>query len=103
MTFQVRTGETPAGDDSKTEPYTLSGTEFVRRWSMHILPKGYTKTRRYGGYGGYSNYHRNRYIEECKELLPPSANLEETSQLTTDCSKQSRHFPTCLPNTRPRD
>jgi len=39
---------------------------FFLRWSMHILPKGYVKTRRFGG---YSNRHRQRYITECHDLL----------------------------------
>jgi hypothetical protein len=43
-----------------------SGSEFVRRWTLHILPKGYTKTRRFGG---YSNRHRVRYLTACRELF----------------------------------
>ncbi len=30
---------------NKSEPFTLRGDEFVRRWSMHILPKGFTRSR----------------------------------------------------------
>ena len=66
VTFQARTGKTPGGDRAETQAYTLSGTEFVRRWSLHILPKGYVKTRRFGG---YSNRHRKRSIAECRDLL----------------------------------
>jgi len=67
VTFRARTGKTPGGESAETQAYTLPGTEFVRRWSLHILPKGYVKTRRFGG---YSNRHRKRYIAECRELLP---------------------------------
>ena len=70
VTFWARTGKTAGGQDAETRPYTLSGTEFVRRWSLHILPKGFVKTRRYGG---YSNHHRQRYIAECQDLLPTHA------------------------------
>ncbi len=66
VTFQARTGKTPGGEGAETQAYTLSGTEFVRRWSLHILPKGYVKTRRFGG---YSNRHRKRHIAECRDLL----------------------------------
>ena len=38
----------------------------MRRWCLHILPKGYTKTRRFGGYW---NGRRKQYIAECRELL----------------------------------
>ncbi len=44
VTFWARTGKTPGGGRAETQAYTLSGTEFVRRWSLHILPKGYVKT-----------------------------------------------------------
>ena len=48
VTFGARTGNTPGGGRAETQAYTLSGREFVRRWSLHILPKGYVKTRRFG-------------------------------------------------------
>lgn len=54
------------GGSRESIPVRIPGAEFVRRWCLHILPKGYTKTRRFGG---YSNHHRERYIAECCELL----------------------------------
>jgi hypothetical protein len=68
VTFLARTGTTHGGSD-ETEAVEVSGAEFVRRWSLFIFPKGYTKTRRYGG---YSNHHRKRYMAECRELLSSS-------------------------------
>ncbi len=65
VTFSARVGKTHGGSD-ETEEIPLTGVEFVRRWAMHILPKDYTKTRRFGG---FSNHHRKRYIAECHELL----------------------------------
>ena len=65
VTFTARKG-TQAGGSDETEEVTLSGVEFVRRWSLHILPHGYTKTRRYGG---YSNAHCKRYLSACRKLL----------------------------------
>lgn len=65
VTFSARIGKTHGGSD-ETEEVPLTGAEFVRRWSLHILPKGYTKTRRFGG---YSNHHRERYMAECRTLL----------------------------------
>jgi hypothetical protein len=49
VTFLARVGKTTGGSD-EVEPIKLRGEEFVRRWCLHILPKGYTKTRRFGGY-----------------------------------------------------
>lgn len=66
VTFLARTGTTTGGAAGQAAPLTLPGVEFVRRWSYHILPRHYTKTRRFGG---YSNRHRKRYLAECEELL----------------------------------
>ncbi len=65
VTFLAREGTTPGGD-SKQIPITLPTPEFTRRWSMHVLPKGYTKTRRYGG---WSNPRREAYLEQCSKQL----------------------------------
>lgn len=35
-------------NQSKVKPITLSGVEFLRRFCMHILPKGFVKIRYYG-------------------------------------------------------
>ena len=81
VTFRARRGTTPGGNDD-TEEVSLPGAEFVRRWSLHILPKGYTKTRRCGG---YSNHHRQRYMHACRQLLskdepaPDESSLDESS------------------------
>ena len=50
-------------------PFPLSGKEFVRRWAMHILPKGYTRSRHFGGYHGRK---RVAYLACCQELLAKS-------------------------------
>lgn len=65
VTFLARAGTTPGGE-SQQLPITLSTTEFTRRWSLHVLPKGYTKTRRYGG---WSNPRREVYREQCRQQL----------------------------------
>jgi len=59
--------------------------EIARLWSMHILPKGFTKSRRYGG---YSNHHRDRYMKQCAVLLdvqegslPPAATQEQSDEV----------------------
>lgn len=69
VTFHARKGTTHGGSN-EVEEVTLPTEEFVRRWSMHILPKGYTKTR---GFGGWSNCHSQRYTNECRSLLQASS------------------------------
>jgi hypothetical protein len=64
---------------------------------MHILPKGYTKTRRCGG---YSNHHRKRYMTECRELLPTGEPTPEIlpaslTDASFDAGLQEYHCPKC--------
>lgn len=54
----------------------LTGMEFTRRWSLHILPKGFTKLR---GYGGYSSARRTGFISLCKLLQPLTSVVEDQS------------------------
>ena len=35
-------------DQSKVKPTSMEGVEFLRRFCMHILPKGFVKIRYYG-------------------------------------------------------
>ena len=42
-----------------------SGVEFMRNWCLHILPKGFTKVR---CYGGWSNTRRGDYLSLCESL-----------------------------------
>ena len=65
VTFSARKGTTHGGSD-ETEDVPLPAGEFVRRWCLHILPQGFSKSRRYGG---WSSQHQQRYIKQCRELL----------------------------------
>jgi len=76
VTFMVRQVES-VGGNSKQIPITLSQVEFTRRWCLHVLPAGYTRTRRFGG---WSNLRREQYLEllakqlDAAEIpLPPEA------------------------------
>ena len=59
----------------------VTGTDFVRRWSLHILPKSYVKTRRFGG---YSNHHCERYLAECRGLLQAAGILPTAEETPLD-------------------
>ena len=48
-------------------PVSLPAVEFVQRWTLHILPKGFTKAR---SYGGWSNSRREEYQQLCERLQP---------------------------------
>lgn len=57
-------------DSKRSVSFPLKGTEFVRRWTMHILPKDYTRSRSYGGYHGTK---RAAYLASCRQLLGNAA------------------------------
>lgn len=93
VTFWARSKDKATGN--KPRGFTLPGVEFVRRWSLHILPKGFTKTR---CYGGFSCRHREEYLQRCRQLLriaepevePPSEPLLEDESFD-----QARTCPHC--------
>ena len=64
VTFWARSKDKAQGNRSR--PFSLWGQEFVRRWAMHILPKGYTRSRHFGGYHGRK---RAAYLAGCRVLL----------------------------------
>ena len=94
VTFWARGKNKQTGNQPR--PFSLPGVEFVRRWSMHILPKGFTKTR---CYGGFSCRHRQDYLQRCRQLLriaapeaePPSPPPPEDASPET-----TRRCPRCL-------
>lgn len=76
VTILAREG-TKAGGERMQIPITLTALEFTRRWSLHVLPKGYTKTRRFGG---WSNPRRDSYLEQCcRQLDAANAPLAPTA------------------------
>ena len=88
VTFWARSQDKAAGNPSR--PFELRGKEFVRRWAMHILPKGYTRSRSFGGYHGSK---RQDYLDRCRELLgmatPPSPPSPERIEVSAP------HCPRC--------
>jgi hypothetical protein len=100
VTFWARGLDKAKGN--QREPYTLTGTEFTRRWAMHILPKGFVKSR---CYGGFSCRHRKSYLGRCRQLLAAeqssSAQPEATTAEPAGESEQTRRCPRCqTPMTR---
>jgi hypothetical protein len=77
VTFWARSKDKSAKPSSnRRRPFQLSGAEFVRRWAMHILPKGFTRTR---CYGGYHTTKKKVYLEQCRQLLTQT-NVNEPKQ-----------------------
>lgn len=53
-------------DNNKTKEMTLDGVEFLRRFLMHILPKGFVKIR---NYGILSNRTKNKKLSIIRKLI----------------------------------
>ena len=53
-------------DDNKIKLMTISATEFIRRFLMHVLPKGFTKIKHYGL---LANRRKKELINQCRVLL----------------------------------
>ncbi len=68
-------------DHNRKKTMTLDIGEFIRRFLLHVLPKGFVRTRHYGL---LANANRNTDIPRCHELLGhqpnPSPPKDETWQ-----------------------
>jgi hypothetical protein len=72
VTFMARNKDK---NSSKAQvPVKLSGVEFTRRWSLHILPKNFTKTR---CFGGYSSSTKDEFLALCRALRPQTELQQE--------------------------
>jgi hypothetical protein len=53
-------------DENKTKIMTLKAEEFIRRFMLHILPKGFQKIRYFGI---FANGKKDKYLKLARELL----------------------------------
>ena len=60
---------------------TLSAVEFLRRFLMHVLPKGFVRIRRCGW---WTNRHGQRQLSRCRELLGSAPAVVEPSAPAPD-------------------
>ena len=86
VTFWARTRDKA----NESEPFTLRGEAFVRRWSFHILPVGYTRSR---SYGGFHCRKRADYLQLCRKLL--AVTKEETLEKTDQSENPPPELPKC--------
>lgn len=73
--------EKKKGGSKRQVEAKLDGVEIVRCWSLHILPKGFTKPR---CFGGYSSANRTAFIAQCKQLQPSTGATGEAEPTTGD-------------------
>ena len=73
-------------DDNRQKSMTLSADEFVRRFLMHVLPRGFTRIRYYGF---LANRHRSEKVAAARRLIggpmiAPSADSSEPALPSDD-------------------
>jgi hypothetical protein len=90
VTFWARSGDKGGGNPS--EPYTLPGVEFTRRWALHILPKGFVKSR---CFGGFSCRRRAAYLALCRTLLGGDCSPPNTDNAAEEDEPRLRLCPRC--------
>ena len=73
VTFKVKDYRTEGPDRYKT--MTLDAAEFIRRFLIHVLPKGFHRIRHYGL---FANGSRAEGLARARELLAVSARRTET-------------------------
>jgi hypothetical protein len=61
-------------DENKEKELTLSAMEFIRRFLMHVLPKGFMKIRYFGF---LSHRNKKKIIPVLRRLIDPQAELPE--------------------------
>jgi len=64
VTFRWR----DSADGNRQKLMTVDAVEFIRRFLLHVLPKGFVKIRHFGF---LANRNRCRELALCRELLPP--------------------------------
>ncbi|MFZ5517690.1 MAG: IS91 family transposase, partial [Candidatus Zhuqueibacterota bacterium] len=60
-----------------TETMTLDAVEFIRRFLLHVLPKGFMRIRHFGF---FANRVKKDLIRTCRLLLETTADLPETAE-----------------------
>jgi hypothetical protein len=99
---------------NKTEPVTITAVEFIRRFLLHSLPKGFVRIRHYGFLGNRNRSANLNTIRRLMGLSPPPAKeitlLEEMMQKLTGiditicpcCSNGKMQFFAQIPKYRSR-
>lgn len=69
VTFSYKNRET-----GTIERETIEAVEFIRRFLLHVLPKGFMRIRHYGL---FANRCKKKNVQKCRELLGLSRELPE--------------------------
>jgi Putative transposase/Transposase zinc-binding domain len=84
-------------DRQQSKVLTLQTPEFIRRFLLHTLPRGFVRIRYYGF---LANRQRNERLEHCRRLLgvtpaPPEATNEKVLHAEADPRETCQRCPAC--------
>lgn len=86
-------------DKNQQKVMHLDGPEFLRRFLMHVLPRGFVRIRHYGF---LANRNRNDKLEMCRRLLGVNApspdtasDIDDSDLENTICSEDPLRCPAC--------
>ncbi len=74
-----------SSDTGRTSVMTLTPHEFIRRWLLHVLPKGFTRVRHYGFLSPAARRTRLLIRLKLGEFGEPAPKLPEPKVFTCDC------------------
>ncbi|MEW8004816.1 MAG: IS91 family transposase [Candidatus Thiodiazotropha sp.] len=72
-------------DNNRIKVMNLKGEEFVRRYLLHVLPKGFTRIRHYGFLAGCCRTRRLAQIREALALAEKATDETNTNADTKAC------------------
>ena len=81
-------------DESKTKIMTLDAPEFIRRFSLHILPKGFVRIRHYGI---LSSSRKQKTLPLIHQQLGSVYHKQETMRWKQIYSQHPSYDPDCCP------
>jgi len=68
-------------DDNTRKTMSLSASEFMRRFLLHVIPKRFVRIR---CYGFLSSRNKKELLARCRELLVESTEMEDTVEEESD-------------------
>jgi hypothetical protein len=78
--------------DNKNKTMTLKPMEFLRRFIMHVLPKGFVRIR---SFGFLANRRRAKLLHTCRELLKADVVCPEPAVSVTGVADQVERLRPC--------
>ena len=79
-------------DDRQPKTLTLAADEFLRRFLLHVLPRGFVKVRHYGL---LANRYRKAKLEDCRRVLLVVVVADTLATGPTGPAVAPRRCPSC--------